>query len=146
MKVCVVCSPGGHLAEARLFEGIYGRYDHFYVLNDVIDLPDKIKDRTVFIKHAERDWKVLVNFLEAWKIISKHHPNIIFTTGAGPAIPFAIIGKLFGCKVIFIETVTRVFKPSLTARLIYMLADDFFVQWESLRKFFPKARYLRGLV
>lgn len=138
-KICVVSSCGGHLTEVRCFLEAYKDVEHFYILNDRVILPSDMVGRTQFIVHAERDWRVLTNFVEAYKILLKEKPTMILSTGAGPVVPFAIVARyLFGCRITFVETLTRVQKPSLTGRLMYRLSHDFFYQWESLRKFFPK--------
>jgi UDP-N-acetylglucosamine:LPS N-acetylglucosamine transferase len=142
MKVCIVSSSGGHLTEVKSFYNIYKKYDYHYVLNYKVDLSKDMIGRTNFITHSERDLKLLINFLEAFKIIKKNKPDVILSTGAGPVVPFAIIGKLFyGCKVVFIETITAVEKPSLTGKIMYLLSDHFYYQWPSLKKYFPKGVY-----
>ncbi len=120
----------------------YGAYEHFYVLNDKAILPADMQNRTYFISHSERDWKFLLNLWQAFKILLKEKPNVILSTGAGPVVPFAIVGRLFfGARVIFVETITRIEKPSMTGRIMYWLAHDFFYQWQTLSPFFPKAKY-----
>lgn len=142
LKVCIVSSCGGHLTEVRCLKEAYAAYEHFYVLNDKALLPPDMEGRTYFITHSERDWKQLVNLVEAWRILKKDKPQVILSTGAGPAVPFALVGKLLGIKFIFVETITRVQAPSLTGRIMYWLADDFFYQWESLGRYFPKGKCL----
>jgi hypothetical protein len=39
---------------------------------------------------------------------------------------------------VFVETLNRVHHPSLTAKIMYRLADRFFYQWETLQMVFPK--------
>lgn len=141
LRVCIVSSCGGHLTEVRCLKEAYAAYEHFYVLNDKAVLPLDMEGRTYFITHSERDWKQLVNLVEAWRILRRKRPDVILSTGAGPAVPFALLGKLLGMKVIFVETLTRVRAPSLTGRIMYWLADDFFYQWEPLAKYFPRAKY-----
>lgn len=142
MKICIVSSCGGHLTEVRCLRPAYDRYQHFYVLNDQAILPPDMRGRTFFISHAERNWLMLYNFWEAYRILRREKPTVIISTGAGPVVPFAIVGKLFfRIHVIFIETITRIRRPSLTGRIMYHIADDFYYQWEPLQKFFPKAKY-----
>jgi beta-1,4-N-acetylglucosaminyltransferase len=140
-KICVVSSCGGHLTEVRALRSVYGKYDCFYVLNDLILLPEDMQERTYFIRHSERDLVFLLNLMEAWRILKKERPHLILSTGAGPVIPFALIGKLFGIHTIFIETLARVKAPSLTGTIMYRLADRFFYQWRSLEKVYPKGIY-----
>lgn len=147
MKVCIVSSCGGHLTEVRCLREAYAPHDHFYVLNDRALLPPDMQGRTHFITHSERDWRQFINLYEAWRILRAERPDVILSTGAGPAVPFALVGKLlFSIRVIFVETITRIHAPSLTARLMYRLADDFFYQWDSLAHFFPKGRYVGRLL
>ncbi len=145
-KICIVSSCGGHLTEVRALKSVYERYEHFYVLNDRALLPEDMKGRTYFIRHSERDALFLMNLWEAWKILRRERPSLILSTGAGPVVPFALVGKLFGIPGVFIETFTRVARPSLTGRIMYYLADKFFYQWEALGRFFPRGIYGGALV
>jgi UDP-N-acetylglucosamine:LPS N-acetylglucosamine transferase len=138
VKICIVSSCGGHLAEVRALRAAYGRYEHFYVLNDQALLPLDMEGRTYFIRHSERDWLFIVNLWEAWRILRKQSPDLILSTGAGPAVPFALVAKVLRIPVVFVETLTRVRRPSLTGRIMYRLSDRFFYQWESLGRFFPR--------
>jgi beta-1,4-N-acetylglucosaminyltransferase len=125
----------------------YQEHDYFYVLNDTAILPADMKEKTYFITHSERDLKFLLNFWEAFQILRQERPKIILSTGAGPAVPFAIVGRLFfSTHVIFVETITRITSPSVTGWIMYRLAHKFFYQWDTLRPFFPKASYGGPLV
>jgi beta-1,4-N-acetylglucosaminyltransferase len=140
-KVCVVSSCGGHLTEVRALRGSYERFDHFYVLNDRVLLPDDMRDVTYFIRHSERDVLFLVNLWEAYRILHRERPTIILSTGAGPAVPFALVGRLLGIPTVFVETFTRIDTPSLTGRIMYRLAHRFVYQWPGLARYFPRAVY-----
>lgn len=147
MKICIVSSCGGHLTEVRCMKPAYEHYEHFYVLNDRAVLPADMRDKTYFIAHSERDLRFFLNLWEAFRLLEQERPDVILSTGAGPAVPFAIMGRLFfRTRIIFIETITRIRRPSLTGRIMYWLAHDFLYQWASLRSFFPKAQYGGPLV
>ena len=147
MKVCIVSSCGGHLTEVRCLKKLYDQLDHFYIVNDKIHLPDDMKEKTYFIVHSERDLKFIKNLWEAYVILSKEKPDVILSTGAGPVVPLAIIGRLFfRTKIIFIETITRIRKPSLTGRIMYKISHHFFYQWKSLERYFPKGVYSGPLI
>lgn len=142
MKVCIVSSCGGHLTEVRQLKPAYEKYAHFYVLNDNAILPLDMQNNTYFIAHSERDWKFFLNLWEAFRILYKERPHVILSTGAGPIVPFTIIGRLFfGTKVVFIETITRIHSPSLTGKIMHYLANRFFYQWKTLTNVFPKGEY-----
>ncbi len=146
LRVGIVSSCGGHLTEVRALRPAYAGYPHFYVLNDRALLPPDMVGRTYFITHSERDWRFLVNLVEAYRILRRERPHVLLSTGAGPIVPFALVGKLlFGTKVVFVETLARLEAPSLTGRLMYRLADHFFYPWSALERYFPRGIH-SGLV
>jgi len=140
-NICIVSSCGGHLTEVRELKPAYERYEHFFVINERIMLPTDMEGRTYFIRHAERDLLVLTNLWEAWRILRAERPALILTTGAGPAVPFAMLGKLLGIPTVFIEDMNRVLAPSLTGRILYRLGARCFYQWPALGRYFPRGIY-----
>jgi UDP-N-acetylglucosamine:LPS N-acetylglucosamine transferase len=56
-------------------------------------------------------------------------------------VPVSLVGKALGAKVIHVESASRVRRLSLTGRILYPVADLFFVQWEGLRERYPRAIY-----
>jgi UDP-N-acetylglucosamine:LPS N-acetylglucosamine transferase len=137
--VGIVSSCGGHLTEVRALAPAYARYEHFYVLNDWVLLPPDMVGKTYFATLWERDWRFFINLWEACRILRRERPQVLLSTGAGIAVPFALVGRyLFGCRIVFVETITRITAPSLTGRIMYRLAHDFFYQWPTLARFFPR--------
>ena len=57
-----------------------------------------------------------------------------------------ILGKIFGSKIIYIETFANHHKKTATGRLIYPIADLFIVQWEEMLEIYPKAVYGLSLI
>ena len=47
--------------------------------------------------------------------------------------------RLFGRKVIYIETVANVHTPSVSGKLMYKIANEFYIQWEELLEVYPNA-------
>lgn len=146
IDICIVSSCGGHLTEVKKLKPAYQNYRYLYVLNDKIKLNEN-DNNTEFVTHSERDWKFLLNLIEFYKIFKKCTPKIIISTGAGPIVPAAIIAKLFfGTRIIYIETITRISDLSLTGKLMYYLADDFFCQWPQLINRYPRATMIGPLI
>jgi len=147
MKICIVSSCGGHLTEVNQLKDFFQKYDFFYIINDQILLDDSDKKKIYFVTHSERDWKFLINLWEAFQIFRIERPTLILSTGAGPAVPFSLIGKyLFDTSIVYIETMTSINRPSLTGRIMYYIADIFFYQWRDLEGVFPKGKYCGLLV
>ena len=55
---------------------------------------------------------------------------MILSTGAALAVPFFIVGRLYGSRLVYVESLTRVNELALSGRLVYPLTDTFFVQWQ----------------
>lgn len=145
MKLCLVCSHGGHLTQMmRLLDAFKGHRYFFVTFKS-----DTVSDLkcAYFIKFEGWDIKgkilLIKTFFAAFKILTKERPDIIITTGAGEiAVPFCYIGKLLGIRIIFIETFSRINTPSAAGRIIYPIADLFLIQWKSLfDKYGRKAKY-----
>lgn len=141
MTICVVSSIGGHLDEVMQLFPILGKHEHFFVVNAEGSVPKAIEDNTIRIAHSERDWKLLINLWEAARILRVRRPDVIVSCGAGPAVPFAVVGKMMGIKIVFIETFAAVERPTLTGKLMYRLADLFVYQWKALSAAYPKGVY-----
>jgi beta-1,4-N-acetylglucosaminyltransferase len=151
MKTCLISSSGGHLSQLKEIIKVLNKEDYFLVTeNNPVNLSLKNSHKVYFLNQQERKnpmflWNMAVNVLKSIKILATERPKVIITTGAGAVIPMAIIGKLMGCKLVFIESFAKVNSPTLTGRILYRFADQFYIQWEDLRKYYPKALY-RGTI
>lgn len=75
------------------------------------------------------------------KIISKERPDVIISTGAAPPCLLCLIGKLFGAKIIWIDSIANVKRLSLSGRIIRPFADLFLTQWMELAGKYSNVRY-----
>ena len=66
---------------------------------------------------------------------------MILTTGAGVAVPFAWVGRLYGARVIYVESFTRIESTSLSMRMIAPVAERLYVQWPELARRYRRARF-----
>lgn len=142
MKVCLVGSSGGHLAHLCMLEPFWNNKDRFWVTFDKEDARSLLKDERVYPCYypTNRNLKNLIrNTVVAWKVLRKEKPDLIISSGAAAAVPFFYFGKLFGAKLIYIEVFDRIDKPTMTGRIVYPIVDKFIVQWEEMKKIYPKA-------
>lgn len=144
LKICLVCSSGGHLTQIINLQDWWARYQHFWVTfnkEDAISLLNKEKTYYAFYPTNRNLFNLFRNSWLAYKILRKEKPNLVFSTGAGVSVPFFYLAKLFGIKTVFIEVYDRIDSPTLSGRLVYWVADRFLVQWEEQKKFYPRAEY-----
>jgi UDP-N-acetylglucosamine:LPS N-acetylglucosamine transferase len=76
-----------------------------------------------------------------FKIRKKYKVQALISTGPGLAIPFSLLFKIVKAKIIFIETWSRFETQSYAGKVMYRLADKFYIQNKSQAKFYPKATY-----
>lgn len=142
IKVCLVGSSGGHLTHLYMLKPFWQDKDRFWVTFDKEDARSLLKGEKMYSCYypSNRSIKALViNTVKAIKIIPKERPDLIITSGAAPAIPFFYIGKLFGAKTIYIEVFDRINTSTLAGKLCYPVTDMFIVQWEEMKRVYPKA-------
>ena len=147
VKIGFIASSGGHWEELMCLQEIANENDSFYITEEGGQADDSKLNNIYTVKQINRRektflFKFIKLFINAFKIIKKEKPDVVITTGALIAFPFCLVAKLFGAKVVCIETFARVTNKSITGRLIYPFADLFLVQWESLLECYPKAKYI----
>lgn len=143
-KVAFVASSGGHLEEISKLKGIEKKYNSFLITEKSGFEIKNFCDKKYYVPKMDRRQvlffpKFIWLFIRAIHILAKEKPDFVITTGALIAYPFCVVGKLFGIKVIYIESFARVNNPSLTGRLVYNMADLFMVQWEDMLENYPKS-------
>ena len=142
MKICLVGSSGGHLAHLNMLKPFWKDEERFWVTFDKEDARSILKDEKMYSCHfpTNRNLKNLIkNTFLAIKVLKKEKPDVIISSGAAVAVPFFYIGKLFGAKTVYIEVFDRIDKPTVTGKLVYPVTDMFIVQWEEMKKVYPKA-------
>ncbi len=150
-KICFVSSSGGHWEELMCLREIAEENLSFFVTETGGQLQDATFSNEIYILNQinRREKNFILHFLklfkEASKILKKENPDIIISTGALVAFPFCVIGKLKKKKIIYIESFARINGKSLTGKLVYPFSDLFLVQWESMLKYYPKAKYVGSI-
>ncbi len=134
--------------EVKQLVSIYDKYEHFYFtfaggVADELKKTSRVRDIPNIIRHNPLSW--IVGAVLSVHAVFVERPDVVITTGAGIVVFFCVLAKLLGAKLIFIESMARVERPTLTARFLYPFSDLFIVQWPDLLKFFPKAQYMGRL-
>jgi beta-1,4-N-acetylglucosaminyltransferase len=130
--VLLVCSPGGHLFQMLCLEEAWSGLERTWVTLEAPDAEHLLADDRVVFAHGPTNRSIralLANLRLAWRLVREERPDAILSTGAALALPFFLVGRLFGAKLVYVESLTRTTGLSLTGRLVYPLAGAFFVQW-----------------
>ncbi|MEM5814743.1 MAG: PssD/Cps14F family polysaccharide biosynthesis glycosyltransferase [Candidatus Aenigmatarchaeota archaeon] len=151
MKICVAASVGGHMLELTKLLPIISRYDYFFITFKSEHIASTLEGRRYLVTNPDlRNPKlgpvaVLRSVMETIPILLKERPDVVITSGATVGATVACLAKLLlRSKIIFIETMSRITSRSLTGRLLYPIADLFFVQWKPLLKLYGKKAVYGG--
>lgn len=142
MKICLVGSSGGHLTQLYMLKPFWEKHERFWVTFDKEDARSLLEEEKMYGCYypTNRSIKALIiNTKLAWKVLREENPDLIISTGAAVAVPFFYLGKLLKKKTIYVEVFDRVDKPTLTGKMVYPVTDKFIVQWEEMKKVYPKA-------
>jgi UDP-N-acetylglucosamine:LPS N-acetylglucosamine transferase len=141
-KVLLVSSNGGHLLQILQLADLWPKERRHWVTFKTSDAVSLLAGENITWAHhpTNRNLSNLVrNLCLAVRIVRRREIQAIVSTGAGVAVPFAIVGRLMRVDVVYVESMARITSPSLTGRLVYPFADIFIVQWPELKRFFRRA-------
>lgn len=151
IKIGLVSSKGGHLVELLQLKDWYKSYDHFWITFAGKDTEYYLKKEKKVVHAYFPESRNMINLLKntflAFKIFLKEKPTVLISCGAGIAIPFFIIGKIFfRIRLIYIESYDFISYPSMTGKILYRFSDLFLVQHKIQKKWYPNAKYTGSLL
>ncbi len=150
MKVMFISSMGGHLNELLQLKELFDEVDYRIVTEKTKTTeylaetyPGKVDYLAYGTKHHLFSYLFIFafNILKSLVLFLKFRPKCVITTGTHTAVPMCYIARLFGAKVVWIETFANAESKTVAGRLVYPIANLFIVQWEKMLELYPKAVY-----
>lgn len=149
-RILFIASTGGHLNELLQLKVLFKEYNS-YLITEKDKSTESLQiegiKETKYLTYGTRS-KILVypfifiyNCFKSLFYYFKIKPKVIITTGTHTAVPMCYIGKLFGSKIIFIETFANRNTKTLSGRMVYPISDLFIVQWKEMQQLYPKSVY-----
>lgn len=121
-RALLVASTGGHLSQMIKLEPRLGvGADSAFVTFDLPQARSGLMGRQVeWVPYiAPRAYGDIVKALpEAVALIRRHRPEVVFSTGAGIAVPYLLAADLMGVRAVYLESVSRILGPSASGRLL----------------------------
>jgi UDP-N-acetylglucosamine--N-acetylmuramyl-(pentapeptide) pyrophosphoryl-undecaprenol N-acetylglucosamine transferase len=142
--VALIGSIGGHVDLLVAVRKAFDMYQRVWLMESSAradGLRKEGEDIHILPPYARNPLRgnMLGNLRVAAQVLRRYRPSIVIAAGAGICIPFAVLARLSGVKVIFVETMARVSEPSLTGRVLSRLAIASFVQWEQMAAAYPRS-------
>ncbi|HHH28972.1 MAG TPA: UDP-N-acetylglucosamine--LPS N-acetylglucosamine transferase [Polyangiaceae bacterium] len=135
-KILAVSSGGGHWIELlRLRPAFDGHFVVFVTVSDayrahVGDAPLRV------VRDATR-WDrlgLLECSMQLTRILAEERPDVVVSTGALPGFFAVLLGKRFGAKTIWVDSLANVEELSMSGQKIGSQADLWLTQWPNLAR------------
>jgi len=149
IRVGLVGSSGGHLAQLLALRPVWERWDRFWVTFPTPDAESLLEGERVYWCYHPTNRNVpnlLRNTVLAADVLRRERPTHLLSTGAAVAVPFFYLGRLTGAQTIYIEVIDRVAAPTLTARIVRPVTRHLLVQWPEQLRLYRNAQLLGPLL
>ena len=143
--VMLVTSSGGHLSHLLELKGFWEDHRRVWVSFELPDAISRLEGEEVIWAHQPTTrnlGNLLRNLGLAWSELRRLRPALIVSTGAGVAVPFFWLGRLFGARTAYLEVYDRIDSTTMTGRLVRRMTDLMLVQWSEQRSLYPGARVM----
>ena len=147
-KVLFISSTGGHLNELMNLEPLFKNYD-FTILTErgktTEYLMEKYNGRIHYVPYSTRSkiisyiLKYIFVIIKSFFLFIKIRPDVIVSTGTHTAVPICYFSKIFGKKIIYIETYANITRKTITGKILYPISNLFIVHWKSMKELYPNA-------
>lgn len=114
------------------------------------------RSRRVGQSYLTSVFTTLLAFCYALPLVWRLRPSLLLVNGPGTCLPICFIVFVLArvlcllprCRIVFVESICRVQRLSLTGKLFYWtrITSDFIVQWPELKQKYPRSVYLGRLV
>ena len=149
LKICLTASAGGHLSELLKVAACWEGYDTFCVTTTEV-VRKKVNDYgNVYVvgecnyKHPVRCVRV---FIRCVKAVFSERPDVVISAGAAGSCMVCYLAKMFGAKVVWLDSIANIKKLSLSGRLVRPVANLLLTQWPELAKKYKKAEYVGSVI
>jgi UDP-N-acetylglucosamine:LPS N-acetylglucosamine transferase len=79
-------------------------------------------------------WNFFRMFFQLVRIMRKVNPRVVVTTGSAPGLMTLAVGRMFGKKTVWIDSIANVNELSTSGKKARHVADLYLTQWEQLAK------------
>ena len=133
-KVLAVASGGGHWEQLMLLRETLEAYDVTFATTDAKIAEQRGIAGADILPDCNQNTplKALLCAFQAVRIILKHRPHIVLSTGAAPGYFCLLAGRLVGAKTLWIDSVANGEELSMCGKLSKKTAHACLTQWEHL--------------
>ncbi len=155
-RIALVGSGGGHVRQLLDMEPLWRDRDYFFVTEDTaLGHSIAAQHKAFFVSHValgqarlgapfKMAAAAICNMIASFGIVRRQRPDFVITTGAGSCFFVVLWARLFGARIILVDSFARFRGPSAFARIAGPLAhvriaqsDEAARHWKGARAFDP---------
>lgn len=91
--------------------------------------------------NRQRPTKALRALVSCIRIVRKERPGIVISTGAAVGCIACLVGKMYGARVVWVDSIANVKRLSLSGRLVRPFADLLLTQWPEVAQKYKSVEY-----
>ncbi len=149
LLICLVASGGGHITQLLKLRDSWKSHKTVCVttVNVVTEqLCEFGNVYTVGECNREHPLRTILVLIRCINVILREKPNVVVSTGAAVGCIVCFLGRLFGARVVWIDSITNVGRISLSGRMVRHIADLFLVQWPELAEQYSNVQYVGTVI
>jgi UDP-N-acetylglucosamine:LPS N-acetylglucosamine transferase len=148
-KICIAASAGGHLSQLLTLSEVWEGYEIICVSTGQM-VKEKLQKigRTYIVGECNREHPILTLgvMTRCLRIIYRERPYVVLSTGAAPGFLMCLWGKIFGAKVIWLDSIANAKNLSMSGRLVRRFADLVLSQWSDVASQYPNVEYVGEVI
>ncbi len=140
-RIMAVASAGGHWVQLMRLRPAWEGFDVTYVTTDpglhqtLVEAGNPVPDfRVITEGNRWHKRKLIKQLVELTLVMARVRPDAVITTGAAPGYFALRLGRLFGARTIWIDSMANAEELSLSGQQARRYADLWLTQWEHLAK------------
>ena len=145
-RLLAVASGGGHWDEMLILRPAFVEYDVVYATT-MAGQAERDGIRAELVTDSNRDSNPFTSLKTLWHVLGlvrRHRPRAVVSTGAMPGFFAVLIGKLFGARTVWIDSVANAEHLSMSGKLAVRIVDLHLTQWPHLAG--GKTKYLGSIL
>lgn len=151
LKICLCASAGGHAEEIMKLKPLAKKYDSVFFTEKSGFTDLSFADKTYTVPQINRKeplviFKILLITIRSVSLLLIEKPGVLISSGALATIPICALAKICNIRIVYIESLARTDKLSLTGKFMKHIADFYIVRSRNLLKFVPSAKYVGDIL
>lgn len=142
-RILAVASAGGHWVQLARLSEAFAASDTLYVTTVAGETAPSGDRAVAKISDGSRNepFRLVAAGLQLGLLMLRFRPDAVITTGAAPGYVALRLGKLMGCRTVWLDSIANAEEISMSARLARPHADLWLAQWEELSRKTPGLEY-----